>query len=139
MRKPRIARNVFLVLLVAWLAFAGLMYYEMRKPPAQFTAFMAKPPMIVMIRAPFETMWNGARAGVLDEFYIVYILEAHAERPHSRPDLTTSRTPPRRRTLAGRIGCTCWTAMAALSSRPRPGRSASNLRADCQLAQNGGG
>jgi hypothetical protein len=66
MRRLRIARNIFLVLLAAWLAFAGLMYHEMRKPPAQFTAFMAKLPMIVMILAPFETMWNSARAGVLE-------------------------------------------------------------------------
>jgi hypothetical protein len=65
MRKLRIARNIFLVLLAAWLAFAGLMYYEMRRPPEQFAAFMAKLPMIVMLFAPFETMWNSARAGTL--------------------------------------------------------------------------
>jgi hypothetical protein len=66
MRKLRIARNIFLVLLVVWLGFAGLMYHEMCKPPDQFAAFMAKLPMIVMLLAPFETMWNSARAGVLE-------------------------------------------------------------------------
>ena len=66
MRKLRIARNIFLVLLVLWLGFAGLMYHEMCKPPAQFTAFMAKLPMIVMLFAPFETLWDRARAGTLE-------------------------------------------------------------------------
>jgi len=65
MRKLRIARNVFLVLFVAWLGFIGFMYYEMCRPPAQFAAFMAKMPMIVMLAGPFETMWNSARGGTL--------------------------------------------------------------------------
>jgi hypothetical protein len=61
----RIVRNVFLVLLGVWLGFAGLMYYEMTRPPALFTAFMARLPMAAMMLAPFETMWNRARAGTL--------------------------------------------------------------------------
>ncbi len=65
MRKLRIARNIFLVLLAVWLGFLGLMYYEMCRPPAQFAAFMARLPMILMMAGPFETMWNSARGGTL--------------------------------------------------------------------------
>ena len=57
---------MFLVLHAAWVAFAGLRYYEMTRPPALFTAFMAKLPMVAMVLAPFETMWNVARAGTLN-------------------------------------------------------------------------
>jgi len=64
-RMLRIVRTVFLVLLTAWVGFAGLMYYEMVQPPANFTAFMAKLPMVAMMLAPFETMWMRARAGTL--------------------------------------------------------------------------
>jgi hypothetical protein len=65
MRKLRIAGKISLMLAVLWLGFAGAMYYEMCQPPAQFSAFMAKMPMIVMLLAPFETMWNRARAGTI--------------------------------------------------------------------------
>ena len=65
MRILRILRNIFLVLFVAWAGFCGLMYYEMTRPMGQFTAFMAKLPMVSMMLAPFETMWNRARAGTL--------------------------------------------------------------------------
>jgi hypothetical protein len=51
------------VLLVLWIAFAGVVYQWMSKPPEQFAARMAKLPMAAMMAFPFETMWNHARAG----------------------------------------------------------------------------
>ncbi len=56
----RICRNVVLLL-----GFCGLMYYEMTRPMGQFAAFMAKLPMAAMMVAPFESMWNVARAGTV--------------------------------------------------------------------------
>jgi hypothetical protein len=58
-------RYVLPVLFAAWVGFVGLMYYEMTRPPVPFAAFMAKLPMVAMMLAPFETMWNRARAGTL--------------------------------------------------------------------------
>jgi hypothetical protein len=65
-RTLRILRNVLLILALAWVSFAGFMYYEMTRPPAQFAATMARLPDFAMVLAPFETMWNSARAGVLN-------------------------------------------------------------------------
>jgi hypothetical protein len=64
-RMLRIVRNLVLILFVAWLSFTAVMAYEMYRPPAQFTAFMAHLPMISMEVAPFETIWMRARAGTL--------------------------------------------------------------------------
>jgi hypothetical protein len=61
----RILRNIVVLLACAWLAFCGLMYYEMRNPPAHFAMFMSRLPGVVFLLAPFETMWNSARAGTL--------------------------------------------------------------------------
>jgi len=62
----RILRNVALVLLVVWLAFTGLIYYEMRQPPQHFAAFIAKMPDAVFLISPFETLWMRARGGTLN-------------------------------------------------------------------------
>lgn len=61
----RLLRNLVALIAVAWLLFCGLMYYEMGRPPAEFAAFMARLPGMVFLLAPFETMWNSARGGVL--------------------------------------------------------------------------
>ena len=65
MRLLRIARNIFLLMLTAWVCFSAAMYYQMTRPPGDFAAFMAKLPMAAMMLAPFETMWMRARAGTL--------------------------------------------------------------------------
>ena len=62
----RILRNIAIFLLVAWIAFCGTMYVQMLRPPEQFAAFMGKLPMIAMMGAPFETLWNRARRGTVD-------------------------------------------------------------------------
>ncbi len=62
----RILRSVLVILVQVWICFAGFMYYQMTRPPAEFAATMAKLPEFAMAMAPFETMWNSAREGTLD-------------------------------------------------------------------------
>ena len=62
----RLLRNIAALLAAAWLAFCGLMYYEMRSPPAHFAAFISRLPNFVFLFAPFEPLWNSARSGVLN-------------------------------------------------------------------------
>ena len=61
----RMLRNLGIALALVWLVFCGLMYREMRLPPDQFAAFMAKLPDAVFLFAPFETLWSHAREGAL--------------------------------------------------------------------------
>ena len=53
------------VLFVLWLAFSGLIAYEMHKPPEQFARFMSHMPVATFFLAPFETLWVHQRAGQL--------------------------------------------------------------------------
>ncbi len=53
------------VVVPVWLAFVGLIGYEMRQPPEQFGRFMSHMPVATFFLAPFETMWVRARAGSL--------------------------------------------------------------------------
>src|SRR5512146_382677 len=57
--------RIAVVLFVAWLAFSGLIAYEMRKPPEQFGRFMSHMPFATFFLAPFETLWVHTRAGQL--------------------------------------------------------------------------
>ena len=57
--------KIGLVLAALWIAFVGVVYQWMRKPPEQFAGNMARLPMMAMMAFPFETMWSSARAGSL--------------------------------------------------------------------------
>ena len=59
-------RNIFVLVLIAWLGFLGVIYYLMRKPPEQFATAIAKMPGPAFLLFPFETLWSRARAGVLN-------------------------------------------------------------------------
>ncbi|HET7736990.1 MAG TPA: hypothetical protein VFK32_00295 [Tepidiformaceae bacterium] len=58
--------KVVLLLAALWVAFVGIVYQWMRKPPEEFAARMAKLPMPAMMAFPFETMWSSARGGSLE-------------------------------------------------------------------------
>jgi hypothetical protein len=62
----RLLRNIVALLVCAWLAFCGLVYYEMRTPPAHFALLMSRLPDFPLVLAPFETMWKSARDGNLN-------------------------------------------------------------------------
>ncbi len=64
-KKYKILLRIAVVLFVGWLAFVGLIAYEMRKPPEQFGRFMKHMPVATFMIAPFETLWTQARAGQL--------------------------------------------------------------------------
>jgi hypothetical protein len=53
------------VLLCAWLAFAGFVWWAMRQPPETFGRVMSRMPEFAYVMVPFETMWVQARAGEL--------------------------------------------------------------------------
>lgn len=53
------------VIVPLWLAFVGLIAYEMHQTPEQFGRFMSHMPVATFFVAPFETMWVSARAGQL--------------------------------------------------------------------------
>ncbi len=61
----KILLTIALVLLIAWVAFVGLIAHEMRKTPEQFGQFMKHMPVATFMIAPFETLWSEARAGQL--------------------------------------------------------------------------
>ena len=52
-------------LVLAWVAFVGVMFRAMHLPPDSFGQFMTHVPMPAMMLLPFETMWNSARGGHL--------------------------------------------------------------------------
>ena len=62
-------RHIFVraavVLLVLWVAFVGLLAYQMGRPPEQFGRFMSHMPIATFLVAPFETLWVQQRAGNL--------------------------------------------------------------------------
>lgn len=54
------------VLAVAYLAFAGYIWWAMNQPPETFGRVMAKMPgPVPFLLFPFETFWMRARAGTL--------------------------------------------------------------------------
>jgi hypothetical protein len=59
----RTAVKIALALFVCWLGYCAFLYAEMRRPPEQFAAMIAKLPMPLFFVTPFETLWNRARAG----------------------------------------------------------------------------
>ncbi len=61
----RVLRWIAIPLVLAWLAFAGVIYWYMRQPPDRFAPIMARMPMPLMLVLPFETLWTRARAGSL--------------------------------------------------------------------------
>lgn len=63
--KPILLRSLA-ALLVLWIAFVGLLAYEMRQPPEQFGRFMSHMPVATFLIAPFETLWTHARVGTLN-------------------------------------------------------------------------
>ena len=58
-------RRLAVVLLIAYAAFLGTMFWVMSRPPEQFGAIMRHFPMPALLLVPFETMWNVARGGTL--------------------------------------------------------------------------
>jgi hypothetical protein len=48
-----------------YIAFAGIMYWLMTKPPAQFASAMSTLAAPTFVLLPFEPMWFRARAGTL--------------------------------------------------------------------------
>ena len=44
----------------------GVLYAAMRRPPDQFTGFMARVPAWAMPALPFRPLWMSARAGALE-------------------------------------------------------------------------
>jgi hypothetical protein len=59
-------RRVLLLLLVAYIAFIGFIWWAMRQPPERFGRVMASMPTPAYFVLPFETMWTRARAGTLN-------------------------------------------------------------------------
>jgi hypothetical protein len=53
-------------LLIAYIAFVGLIWWAMHQPPETFGRVMSRMPApAAFLLAPFETMWTHARAGTL--------------------------------------------------------------------------
>jgi hypothetical protein len=69
LRLSPFARKILLstlsALIVAWLGFAGFVWWAMRQPPETFGRVMSSMPEIAYMLVPFETMWVQARAGEL--------------------------------------------------------------------------
>ena len=67
MRKPskRTLSILAVVLLCLWGSFLVFIGWAMRQPPEKFGRVMSHMPMPAFFLFPFETMWNQARAGVV--------------------------------------------------------------------------
>ena len=62
----RLLRRLFVVLMIAYLAFGAFILWAMRQPPETFGRVMAKMPgPVPFLIFPFETAWMHARAGSL--------------------------------------------------------------------------
>jgi peroxiredoxin len=57
--------RLLIVLLIAYTAFLGFIWWAMRQPPEKFARVMASMPVAAYFVLPFETMWTHARAGTL--------------------------------------------------------------------------
>jgi hypothetical protein len=65
-RTRKVLTRVLVLLLVAYAAFAALVWWSMRQPPEQFGKVMSKMPgPVPFLLFPFETAWTHARAGTL--------------------------------------------------------------------------
>jgi hypothetical protein len=65
-RTRKVLAGALLILLVAYVGFAALVWWAMRQPPEQFGKVMSKMPgPAVFLLFPFETAWMRARAGTL--------------------------------------------------------------------------
>ena len=53
------------VLLAVYLLFVGAMFGAMQKSPEEFSRFMMKVPMPLMMLTPFPPLWAQARGGAL--------------------------------------------------------------------------
>jgi hypothetical protein len=63
--RPLLTR-LLTALLVAYIAFVGLIWWAMHQPPETFGRVMSHMPMpAAFVLAPFEIMWTHARAGTL--------------------------------------------------------------------------
>jgi hypothetical protein len=63
--RPLLTR-LLTALLVAYIAFVGLIWWAMHQPPETFGRVMSRMPApAAFLLAPFETMWTHARAGTL--------------------------------------------------------------------------
>jgi hypothetical protein len=63
--RPLLTR-LLTALLVAYIAFVGLIWWAMHQPPETFGRVMSHMPVpAAFVLAPFETMWTHARAGTL--------------------------------------------------------------------------
>ena len=62
----RVLAGLLAVLLIAYAAFASVVWWAMRQPPEQFAKVMSKMPgPVVFLLFPFEAAWMHARAGNL--------------------------------------------------------------------------
>ena len=57
---------VALAFLAIYLLAVGSVFVAMHQTPARFARFMTWLPMPMMMVLPFETLWNRARAGLLE-------------------------------------------------------------------------
>lgn len=58
-------RRALVVVVIAYIAFIGFIWWAMRQPPERFGRVMASMPTPAYFVLPFETMWTRARAGTL--------------------------------------------------------------------------
>jgi hypothetical protein len=61
----QVAKAVLVLVALYGLA-VGILYAAMRRPPDQYSAFMARVPGWAMRGLPFRPLWFWARAGALD-------------------------------------------------------------------------
>jgi hypothetical protein len=68
MRKPskRTVSILAVALLCVWGSFLLFIGWAMRQPPEKFGRVMSHMPGPAFLLFPFETMWNRARAGVVE-------------------------------------------------------------------------
>ncbi len=64
-RAVRTALKILAALALLYGAAAAILYSYMRRPPDQFTRFMAETPRPAMLALPFRPLWFRARAGAL--------------------------------------------------------------------------
>jgi hypothetical protein len=62
----RLVVKAALVLAALYGVAVGVLYAAMRRPPDQFSAFMARVPGWAMPALPFRPLWMSARAGSLE-------------------------------------------------------------------------
>jgi hypothetical protein len=65
-RLKTVWKPLLLGVFALWVAFVGLVGWEMTRPPEAFAQFMAKLPVPLYFVFPFETMWTQARSGHLN-------------------------------------------------------------------------